>query len=230
MSRPAPPPPPGRRPKTPEAAPSKKEQRKEQAKERKDKRRGPKVQVVPTLVMIALIVVAAVVYIGVRSARLSLTPGHDGKTVQAQAADATFLIPKGWKIAQQGAVSGGVSRYATGPAGARQDALFITRYPLTDNPTSDKQQQEMLAEAQASLQATGAGKLTQPQKLEVGGRPAWLYRFKHDRLSVSAYLVLREDDKQPTLYQLSCQSSAGAAGQPVREGCKSVIDTFKISS
>jgi len=226
MSRPAPPPPPGRRPKTPEAAPSKKEQR----KERKDKRRGPKVQLVPTLVMIALIVAASVVYIGVRSARVALTPGHDGKTVEAQAADATFFVPKDWKVAEQGGVSGGVSRYATGPAGARQDALFITRYPLTDNPTSDKQQQQMLAEAQASLQATGAGKLAQPERLEVGGRPAWLYRFKHDRLSVSAYLVLREDDKQPTLYQLSCQSSMGASGQAVRDGCKSVIDTFKIAS
>lgn len=206
-------------------------------------------QAVPTALTFALIAVLAVVYAGVRHARVALEshapgkaqsgpggqtatrPAKDG-TVAVRALKSTVTVPASWRHAEQQRPAGAVSRHAYGPAGARDEALFITRYRLARAPRTSGQMRQVRLEARSSLRATGAPASIHAVK---GGRLAdkrtWHYRYMvrtrtNTRLRVDVALVVDGRD----LLQIACQSRPGTAGRAVRVGCSRARRTLRFGS
>ena len=205
----------------------KKEDKKEDKKE--GKKRGK--QLGPIVVMTILLVVVGFIYMGVRGARLALAPPAP-KTIQLsnKVGDLSLEITEGWKGKKMGAVKGSSARWAFGPAGATDYALFLTRYPLSSLPESEQQLNKVQAKAQRSLAQTGGPadpKAAGEEK--VGGQTAWRYAFRKNNMWIDIWLVIHSHKGKAALYQFSCQSKPKSQGDQMRQSCAESIDSVKFS-
>jgi hypothetical protein len=185
-------------------------------------------QLKPTIITAVMLVVLLVAYLGVRSAREKVAPPASmAHTLPSSLGEIKLELPYRWKTAGQGNVAGGGSRYAVGPAGARSQALFVTRYPLRRAPRSQRERLQILAEAQASLRATGAPRTGKAKTVKLAGKSAWRFHYRRGDLDVMVHLLLLED-KPAVLYQFSCQSQAGQAGAKLRRGCREALKSAEL--
>jgi len=198
-------------------------------KEAKQNRRRGK-QVMPTLIMLGLITGAFLLYSGIRAARESLTkPTMPNTTLPQQLGGIQLGLPSGWHQAQMGGVSKSSGRWGMGKPGSTHYAFFITRYPLSRTPESDKQKRQVLAEAQRSLLATGAaGKKLRAQDYKQSEANGWKYHFRTGGIDVQIWLLIHTKENRAALYQFACQSQPGGKGQQMRENCKGSLDQLKF--
>lgn len=192
-------------------------------------------QLMPTLITAVLILALSVAYFTVRQARHAVAPAQNAPHGKAEAGSRQHTagrlqvsLPDSWRFRRQGGVQGGASRYAAGPAGATDQALFITRYPLRRAPRNDRERRQVLSEARVSLQRTGAPKLQTAEKVKLAGRDAWRHRYRQGRLTFSVFLVIDERKDGTSLYQIACQSRRGEAGRNVRDGCREAISDAEM--
>lgn len=189
-------------------------------------------QLKPTLIMLALIAGVSFAYVSVRAAREALSPPDPQKvTLPQKAGNLTMQIPHGWKGAKMQPVKGSSERWAFGNPGARDYALFVSRYPLKKTPESEEQIKEIRSEAQRSIAETGGPKKPKLQMVEkIGGQDAYRYSFKTRKVWVDLWLSIHSQGGKAALYQFSCQSKPGDAGNKMREHCAGALDTVKFSN
>ena len=188
-------------------------------------------QIMPTLIMIALLATTAIVYMGVRDVRKgdeeSISRQKTLPMAKESGGGLKITPPEGWKVAKQGGVSGASSRYAIGPRHATKQAFFVTNYPLTKAASNAPEQ--VRKEAEASLKGTGAsGKLTRLKDVDVDHQNSWVYKFRQGSLTVRIWLTLIKHDKKSVLYQFSCQSARGNKGNAMRSACKKILSSVQI--
>lgn len=189
-------------------------------------------QLKPTLIMLALIAGVSFTYLSVRAAREALSP-PDPKavTLPQKAGNLTLEIPHGWKGAEMQPVKGSSERWAFGSPGARDYAMFISRYPLNKIPESDGQIKKIRSEAQQSIADTGGPRKPKLQMVEqIGGEDAYRYSFKTRKVWVDLWLSIHKQGDKAALYQFSCQSKPGEAGNKMRDRCAEALDTVKFSN
>jgi len=210
--------------------PSKNEQKNEQKNE--PKKKGFVRQVKPVIIMVLLITVAGLGYMAVRAGRDALTP-PDPKaiTLPAKMGFLDLQIPDGWKQARMGNVSKASARWAFGSPGARNYALFVSRYPLKEVPDGDQAEQQVLNEAQSSLAETGGPAKPRPlaEQEKISGQKAFRYAFRKSGMWIDIWLVIHSSNDRAALYQFSCQSPPSSKGQAMRESCSQVLRSVSFS-
>ena len=181
--------------------------------------------------MVLLIAAAGIAYLAVRGGRSLLEPAapHSAQ-LPVQAGDLTLQLPDQWRGRQMKDVSGASQRWAFGSKGARNNALFLTRYPLKRTPKDDQQTKQLKSEVQSGLARTGGPK--HPRMVDeekIGGQNAWRYSFRTKKIWIDIWLVIHTLKDKSAAYQFSCQSPPGDSGQEMRKLCASTLDSVKFS-
>lgn len=181
--------------------------------------------------MFLLIGAAALGYMAVRAGRDALSP-PDPKAITLPA-DMGYLsleLPEGWQSAQMGDVAGAEARWAFGPDGARDYALFASRYRLKRNPGEEDEQKQALKESEVSLTQTGGP--PKPRSIgqeKIGGQPAFRYAFKKQDMWIDIWLTFHSYEDKGALYQFSCQSKPKQDGEKMRERCVEILNSIRFS-
>lgn len=186
-------------------------------------------RILPTLICLAVIAALALIYSGVRAARI---PDAADQQVQLPAPQKGWVVrrfgehhfsvayPRQWHLAEQQPVAGSSGRWALGPKGATYAAMFITHYRLPKAPGGDGERKQIRREVEYSLRATGAParlrKVDDPEQL--GDRETWAYRYRASGLDIRTDLVLFDRH----LFQIACQSRPGKEGEKLRRLCARV--------
>ena len=154
-------------------------------------------------------------FFSVRGLHRPEPPAYAGREVAVRALQVRLHLPNGWKHAEQSTPSGARARWAFGPAGSQQEALFITLYPL---PKALREDEKARAAAfKRGLQATGASKL-RIQEGELGGEKVLLARLSGSGLRATVWLLSSEREAR----QITCQYRSESFQRRCRQVAESV--------
>lgn len=170
-----------------------------------------KFHLVPALAAWGMVLVLGALYLGVRAARV------DPPQPATSALGLQLPLPAGWKQATQQSPQGSDGRIALGAAGARRQALFITRYPLRQEVSDPRRAS---TEARRWLRQTGARRSPKLREVRAGDMDGLAGTLHADGLTIQLTLLFAGR----TEWQLSCQSLPGPAGSATRARCREVLD------
>lgn len=174
-----------------------------------------KYHLAPALAIGALIAVMALLYFGMRSARVP------AELPTQQRLGLTIPVPEGWKLAAQRSPSGADGRVALGAPASRRQAMFITRYRLQKEVKDPSSQAGQL---RRSLASTGGPSSVSLTETKVAGNKGLEGSFKAAGLRITTWVFFSGRSS----WQLSCQSMPGNGGKGTRERCQQIVDQLKV--